>query len=144
MGSSQTDIIVPIVEKGKIGIRKPNVEDIEHFKECLKLDPYHPHSTPDFWTMPTGEMFVFYDEDGNRLYARIEKILRIHMEHDPNTPRRKQAKLISALHAYFRDKGAQAGFVELIFDSIAPKLREFCKKHFGFKDVENNLTERIR
>jgi len=146
----QVEVIVPIVEKGKIGIRKPSVEDIEHFERCLAADPYHPNSTPEFWMSPTGEAYTFYDEDGNRVYVRVEKVLRLHMEHDPETPRRKQIKLISAVHAYFRDKGAQAGFVELIFDSVAPQLVAFCKKYFGFvsacrpEDHVSNWIERIK
>lgn len=125
-----------------IGIRKPNEDDLKRFAECLAADKDHKGQTPDEWQAEGGEFWVFYDEENNRVWIRLERALRIHFQHDPAIPRRRLAPIVYKGLAWVIGAARSKKFQEVIFHSTEPRLIAFCKKLFGFKPVENNHNVR--
>lgn len=125
-----------------IQIRKPTEADLERFKQCLSLDQDHAGQNADSWTAPGGEFWVFFDQKGNRVWVRIERVLRVHFQHDSATPRKELVSLIYKGMSWVIGAARNKKFQEIIFESRAPKLVAFIKKLFGFRSLEGNYSVR--
>lgn len=122
-----------------IQLRKPTEDDMSRFQACLTADQDHARQNAEAWTAPPGEFFAFYDQKGNRVWVRLERVLRVHFQHDPETPRRELASLIYRGMAWVVGEARKKNFEEVIFESRATRLIQFLEKLFGFKPVEGNF-----
>ena len=118
-------------------IRQPTEEDLERFKVCLEADPDHKGQDPEDWTGPGGEFMVVYDERGNRLFLRIERALRVSIQHDPQYSRLGTSRILYKAFHWLLSQSRQSGFSEVVFESRAPRLIQFLTKLFGVKPVED-------
>lgn len=125
-----------------IRLRKPTTDDINRFTCCLTADPDHAKQDIEAWTAPPGEFFVFYDSKGNRVWVRLERVIRVHFQHDPETPRKELVSLIYQGMVWVMGSARQKNFEEIIFASRAPRLIAFLQKLFGFEPVEGNFSVR--
>lgn len=123
-------------------LRKPTEDDLQRFKECLAAEPSHVEQDADKWTAPPGEFWTFFDVEGNRCWVRIERVLRIHFQHDQAVERKKIIPLIYQGFAWLIGEARSKGYEEVIFQSTEPRLVAFCKKLFGFKAVSNQYHVR--
>ena len=123
-------------------LRKPTDDDLARFKECLANEPDHAKQDAESWTAQPGEFMVFYDAKGNRVWVRIERVLRVHFQHDPETPRKELVYLIFRGLQFVINSAKNKDFNEVIFESRAPRLIQFIQKIFGFKPVEANFSVR--
>lgn len=122
----------------KIDLRKPTDDDLARFKECLALDTDHGQQDPDLWTAEPGELMVFYDKKGHRVWVRIERVLRVHFQHDHATPRKELVSLIYKGMHWVIGSARASKFSEVIVESRAVRLIQFLKKLFGFTPVGEN------
>jgi hypothetical protein len=125
-----------------IQLRKPTEEDISRFKECLLADPDHCNQDADAWTTEPGEFMVFYDQDGNRVWVRLERTIRLHFQHDPAAPKAKIQSLIYKGMRWVIGSARNGKYSEVIFESRAPRLIHFLEKLCGAKPVEGNYCVR--
>jgi hypothetical protein len=125
-------------------MRKPTEADLARFKECLAADPDHGKQDGDSWTEAPGEFLVFYDEKGNRIWIRIERALRVHIQHDHDVPRKALIVLLYKAFHWLAGSARNSGFVEVIFESRATRLIQFLQKLFGVKPVEENYYLRTQ
>ncbi len=88
-----------------------------------------------------GEFLVFAEHD-TRVWVRIERVLRVHIQHDPESKTRATASLIYKGFSWIQSAARNAGYSEVIFESKAPSLIRFVKKLFGFEPVEANYHVR--
>jgi len=85
-------------------------------------------------------LWFFYDEKGNRVWVRLERVLRVHFQHDQKVPQKEMVRLIYNGLRWVVGAAREKQFNEVIFESRAPRLIQFCKKLFGFKSVEGNYS----
>lgn len=123
-----------------IQLRKPTEQDIERFKECLAADEYHKDQDPDVWIKEPGELMTFFDKHNNRVWVRIEKVLRVHVQHDPATPDSKQVFLFHKAFAWLQGMARISGFSEVLFKSTAQPLIAFFMKRFGFAATKDEYS----
>lgn len=110
------------------------------FKQCLALDADHGQQDPDLWTASPGEFWTFYDEKGNRVWVRIERVLRVSIQHDDAVSRKAQVSLLYKAFFWLAGMARNSGFAEVIFESRAVRLIQFLQKLFGVKPVEDNYS----
>lgn len=125
-----------------IDLRKPTEEDIARFKECLAADPFHHEQDADTWLADDGELLVFYDGKGNRVWIRIERVLRVSLQHDQNVSKGRMAALLYKAFHWMLGTARQSKYTEIIFESNASSLIAFLQKLFGIKPVESNFHVR--
>jgi hypothetical protein len=123
----------------EISVRKPSTEDVDRLKQCLAADGWHSAQDPAWWVSAPGELLVFVDERGHRVFARLEHAIRVHLQHDQDVPKLSTARILRDGSKRLRQFAAQAGVVELLFDSRAEKLIKFCA-HLGFKPLRDNFS----
>lgn len=126
----------------KVEIRKPTNEDLSRFKECLALDGDHIGQDPDQWTSAPGEFMVFHDDKGNRAWLRIERVLRVSLQHDQKAPKSATRSILYNAFHWILGMARSSGYSEVIFESRAPRLIQFLQKLFGVKPVESNFSVR--
>ena len=122
----------------RVDLRRPTEEDLARFRECLAADADHALQDADTWITPPGEFMTFYDEAGNRLWVRIEKVLRISIQHDQDVPLKALPRLLHQSFAWLFGAARNSQFTEIIFESRAKRLIQFVKKHFGVEPVTDN------
>jgi hypothetical protein len=125
-----------------MNLRKPTDQDILRFKECLLADEYHCTQKVEDWLAVPGEFMVFFDEEENRVFVRIEHVLRVHFQHDQKVPRRKLIPIIYKAFFWLMGMARNKQFSELIFESRSKSLILFIEKLFGTKPVEANYFVR--
>jgi hypothetical protein len=126
----------------KIDLRKPTREDITRFKECLSADEHHAKQDADSWLAEPGEFMVFFDGEGNRVWVRIERVLRVSFQHDPATPRKELVNLVYKGLYWVIGSAREKQFAEVIFESKAPRLIQFVRKMFGFEPITETYIVR--
>lgn len=122
----------------KVELRKPTDDDIVRFRECLAADPDHASQSADDWLVG-GEFMVFHDDKGNRAWVRIEKVLRVSMQHEPS---RRAAVIINEGLRWVIGAARNSGFSEVVFESRAPRLIHFLQKLFGFERLKRQYSVR--
>lgn len=125
-----------------MNLRKPLDEDIIRLRECLIADEYHCNQTVEDWLATPGEFMVMADDEGHRVFVRIERVLRVHFQHDQKVPRRKLVPLIYKAFHWLMGSARTNEFSEVIFESRAKSLVLFIEKLFGTKPAENNYYVR--
>ncbi len=123
-----------------VDLRAPTTEDLARFKECLEQDPDHAGQDADAWISKPGELLVFYDQHGNRIFVRIEKVLRVSIQHDAEAPERAVGAIIRRGFHWLQGEARKNGFTEVIFESRASRLIQFLHKLFGFEPVRENYN----
>lgn len=121
-----------------INLRKPTEDDLARFKECLGRDAEHCNQKVEDWTDEYGEFMVFYDQHGNRVWVRLERVLRVHFQHDDAVPRKEQVSLIYRGMQWVVGAARNKKFTEVVFQSRALRLIKFLHKLFGFEPVSGN------
>lgn len=129
-------------EGESVQLRKPTEDDLQRFLQCLATDADHKAQNADAWTLPPGEFFVLYDRQGNRVWVRLERMIRVHFQHDHETPRKELVTLIYKGMSWVIGSAREKQFEEVIFASRAPRLIAFLQKLFGFAPVEGNYSVR--
>lgn len=122
-------------------LRQATEEDLLRFKECLARDEYHQGTDPLWWTGQPGEFMVFFNGKGDRVWVRIEKVLRIHMQHDPASDKADVAPMLLHIGHWLEETARSSGFAELILMSTARPLIAFIKRRLGYRDAKNEYTK---
>lgn len=102
------------------------------------MDADHAKQDADEWTAAPGEFMVFYDERGNRVFCRIEKVLRVSIQHE----NRKAAHIINQGFRWLLGAARSSGCTEVLFESHAPRLIQFLQKLFGFERLKRQFSVR--
>lgn len=126
----------------KVEIRKPTEDDLARFKECLAADADHAGQDAEEWTAEPGEFMVVFDGKGNRVWMRIEKVIRVSIQHDSQFSQLGTSRILYQAFHWLLGTTRQSGYTELIFESRAPRLIQFLTKLFGVKPVEGNFRVR--
>jgi hypothetical protein len=121
-----------------IHIRKPTEDDLLRFKECLAADPDHAGQDAELWSAEPGEFWTFCDAKGNRLWVRMERVLRISIQHDQRSSKIAMMKILYKAFHWLLGSARQSQFSELIFESRANRLIQFLQKLFGVEPVKEN------
>ena len=122
----------------RVDLRKPTDDDLRRFSECLSIDPDHRGQEVEDWTASPGEFWTFYDKKGNRVWVRIERVLRVSIQHDPETSEKHGPMMLYRIFYWLQGMARQSGFTEIIFESRATRLIQFVKNLFGVTPVEEN------
>jgi hypothetical protein len=117
----------------KVDVRNYSEQDSEYLAECLS---HQPEKDPRRWT--DGGLQVLYDEDGNRLFVKVEQVVRLHILHDPALRKRDAANLILQGGIKIGQALKQCGFKQMIFESKAAPLIRFTGKLLGFSELKDN------
>jgi hypothetical protein len=123
----------------KVEIRKPTEEDLGRFKVCLSADPDHAGQDPDEWLAGPSEMLVFYDTKGNRVWMRIERVLRVSLQHDQQVSKRSTASILYQAFRWLAGSARRSFYTEIVFESRAKRLIHFLQRLFGIKPLEENF-----
>ena len=86
---------------------------------------------------------MFTDESGNRLYVKVERLVRVHILTDPSVPRTASANLIAQTGQQLKAALKELGFKGIIFESRAKRLIRFTEKWLGFKRVKDNYSAEV-
>ncbi len=122
----------------RVDLRKPTDDDLRRFSECLSIDPDHRGQEVEDWTASPGEFWTFFDKKGNRVWVRIERVLRVSIQHDHETSEKSRPIMLYRIFFWLQGMARQAGFTEIIFESRAMRLIQFVKNLFGVTPVEEN------
>lgn len=122
----------------KVHARNYSEQDREHFTACLA---HHQDRDAKRWT--DGGLQVFYDEDGNRLYLKVERLVRVHILTDPSVTRQASANLIAQSGQQVKATIKNLGYKGIIFESRAKRLIKFTEKWLGFKRVKDNYLAEV-
>jgi len=118
------------------------LHDSDHsiLNQWIALDPDHSAKgmTSEFFFRPGGLSFAIEDSKGPTMFLRLEPELpisaRIHIQFLADN----ESRTARSLHKAFptvRGQIEKAGLKRMVFESISPKLSEFCKRCFGFTEV---------
>lgn len=124
----------------KINLRQPTDDDLARFKECLAADHDHSGQDADWWVSSPGEFMVFYDEKGHRAWVRIERVLRVSLQHDQEVPRKNTVSVLNHAFHWLACSARTNNFTEIIFESRAKRLIHFLQKLFGVEPVRENYS----
>ena len=108
----------------------------------MASDPDHTGQDADAWITPPGEFLTFYDNHGHRMWIRIEKVLRVSIQHDQDMPRKPLVGLMYKSFSWLQTTARSSGFTEIIFESRAMRLIAFLNKLFGVSPVKENFHVR--
>lgn len=122
----------------KVVGRNYSEEDKEHFNACLAR-----HQENDAKRWIDGGLQVFTDEDGNKLYVKVERLVRVHILTDPSLPKAACANLLVESNKQIRAALKQMGFKGIIFESRAKRLIKFTEKWLGFRRVKDNYLAEV-
>jgi hypothetical protein len=111
---------------------------LARFKECLAADIDHAGQDADSWLAEPGEFMVLYDEKGNRAWMRIERVLRVSLQHDQECSKSATRSLLYKGFRWVLGSARQSLFSEIVFESRAERLIQFLKKLFGVQPVKEN------
>lgn len=125
-----------------VDLRPPTEEDFARFKWCLAQDEAHKEQDADDWKSAPGELFTFFDHRGNRVWVRIERVMRISIQHDPESPMPALSRILYKGFFWLKGEARSKGFTEVIFESRAPRLIHFLKNLFGFERARNTYYVR--
>lgn len=120
-------------------MRKATAADEARFRESLAYDQDHAGQDADKWLAEPGEFMVFYDEIGHRVFVRIEKCLRIHIQPELDVKKRDLIPILLAGLRWVMGQSREQRYTEILYESKTPKLISFFGKLFGFKPVENTF-----
>jgi hypothetical protein len=122
-------------------LRPPTEEDFKNLGECLARDQYHSAQTVEQWKNSKAELITFYDEKGPIFHIALERVLRVHFQHDQTRDLETRKKAMSEAIEWLKGHSREAGFVEIIFESTIKPLIKFFSQ-FGFKPspAENKVT----
>ena len=126
----------------KIDVRTPTLEDLERFRACLAADPDHVGQDADSWISGPGDFMVFFNPKGDRVWIKIERVLRVNIQHDPACSKRAISRLLYKGFHWLLGASRNSQFSEVIFESRALPLIQFLQKLFGVKPVEENYSVR--
>jgi len=125
-----------------VDLRQATEEDFARFKWCLSQDDAHREQDAEDWRSAPGEFMTFYDQRGNRVWVRIERVMRISIQHDPNVSKQATSKILYRGSRWLMGEARKKGFTELIFESRAPRLVQFFKTLLGFQRLRANYSVR--
>ncbi len=117
--------------------------DREMLIESLAKDEYHKTTTSDFFYEPGTVSNVYKLNDTPVLVVRACKALRLDIQFLDNEDTRRNAAVLVGGFKTLVDMARANGFKELVFCSKSPLLVAFCKKHFGYEEVEGELRLKI-
>jgi len=111
--------------------------DMDHTAKALQPEFFYAH----------GLCLCFEDEDGPVFYVRLDcetsvnhpitqspDTVRVHIQFDERIPLRTLRTLKQGFEVV-KDRCRVAGARRMVFDSLSPHLRTFCRRRFGFRDV---------
>lgn len=117
------------------------LEDLD--KEIIRLsleeDKFHIGTTADFFTDdPRAVTTAYEDESGPIMYVKASKAMRIDIQFVENADIDRNKAALHKLEEIV-ETAKNAGFSELVFCSNSPLLIRYCKRNFGFIEVEGEL-----
>lgn len=123
-----------------VKIRPLTEADRPLLEQWIATDPHHQNGeiSADFFYAPDTNALVYEDEHGIVFVARFARTLRIHMQFSPDEKRNAAVMLEGFPILEFNAK--EAGFKELIFDSMFRPLIVFCKRKLGFRASPDELV----
>ena len=127
-----------------IDLRQPTEEDFARFKWCLSQDEAHKEQDADDWKAAPGELMTFFDQRGNRVWVRIERVMRISIQQDPDASVQATSKILFRGFRWLMGEARRKGFEEIVFESRAPRLIQFFKTLFGFERARNTFYVRCQ
>jgi hypothetical protein len=104
----------------------------------MAADESHHAYSPDLFFKEDSETFIFMDEQGPILIVNVARALRAFVQFAPNEARRTRVALPEAF-GFVKKSAKEAGFRELIFDSVSKRVIAFCKKRLGFSEVQHDF-----
>ena len=117
------------------------------FEQWMKSDPFHWHTSPESFLRPEGRQFlVLEDDDGVVLFMRVEKIVRLDFQFNPERDRRNIKRTgdgLQWLNIWLGQVCRKEGFRSVIFNSVSEKLIAFCKKRLGFRPAINEFIKSL-
>lgn len=122
-----------------VSVRDPNEADRERLRECLAQDVWHNLQDPERW-LTDDRLRVFYDTNGHRVFVRLESVLRIHLQTEPDSPKHRIAGILINGFEGLAKWAHKKGFSEIVFESKAPELITFLEKRCGFKKLESDYS----
>lgn len=115
--------------------------DLPLLAESLSKDAYHTTTKPEFFFQPGTVCTVYEDEKGPVMFVRGTKALRIDIQFVDNDDTERNAAVMLGEFQKFAEQIKQSGFTELVFDTNSPALKVFCKRRFGFREVNGELRK---
>lgn len=122
-------------------IREIREEDKPAIEDWIEADDDHRGKmTAEFFFAPLALGLAFEDDDGPVFYVRLDPektgAVRVHIQFGPAAGGLRTARMLTEGFFVVRERARMARARALIFDSITPRLREFCRRRFGFTAVE--------
>lgn len=114
-------------------------EDRSVLSDSLSKDEYHKNTEADFFYR-IGTACSVYEEDGKPImFMRGTKAVRLDIQFVDNSDLKSNLKALIAAFETFVPNAKANGFTEMIFNSNSPRLIAFCKRRFGFHEVDGEL-----
>lgn len=123
--------------------RRLEESDREMLTESLSRDEFHKGTTSDFFYENGTVSNVYNLDDSPVVVLRACKALRLDIQFLDNEDKRRNAAALMGGFQALVEMARANGFKELVFCSTSPLLVEFCKKHFGYEEVEGELRLKI-
>lgn len=114
------------------------VQDMYSLKEALAVDTYHPGTTPEFFTAPGTQCFVFEDAKGPVLFARGTAALRVDLCFMDNFDKERNKEALLQGIETLKQRARENGFTELVGYSNSIGLMSFFKDQ-GFEFVAGEM-----
>jgi len=123
---------------GKLTLRALNESDRATIAQWMAADEFHKEFSPDIFYQGATETIVFEDARGPILFVNLSRALRAFVQFAPNEAERTRVALPEAF-AFVKGEARKTLFREMLFESVAPALIAFCKKHLGFRKSPNEF-----
>lgn len=106
--------------------------------EWMAADEYHQPYSPNLFYAEGTETLVFEDEHGPILFVNLSRALRAFVQFAPSEAKRTRAALPEAF-GFVQERGRAAGFRELLFESVAQRVINFCVRRLRFQKSPNEF-----
>jgi hypothetical protein len=107
-----------------MNFRKITEADCPQINAAIEADPFHAgKGTSEFFFEPFSEAFAVGDSEGDVMYVRISRALRVNAVFAGDARRNKE--VMTNLAKVLAKQAEDSGFREVVFTSENPKLRAF-------------------
>lgn len=120
-------------------LRSLEERDKSLLQESLAKDQYHKETPVEFFYSAGAATLVYEDDAGPVFVVRGTKALRMDIQFLDNNQFDRNRKMLEENFHDFAERARQQGFTELVFCSNSPLLIAFCKRKFGFAEVQGEL-----
>ena len=120
-----------------VNVRRTSLLDAMVLADWISKDPYHQDVRPEFFLTADSMNLCFEDNHGPVFFLKLFPVggsIRIYIQFGVDPIR--TARMLENGFPIVKECCRQAHANRMVFDSVSPKLVNFCVNRFGFHPID--------